>query len=66
MSSVFGSDASPTAVTVLGVLVALIAIIGTTLLGWEWGASFSEGPVPFVLGVCVAVVAIALTLRRRF
>jgi FtsH-binding integral membrane protein len=51
--------------TVLGVLVALIAIVGTTFLGWEWGASFAEQPIPFVLGVCVAILAIAVTLRRR-
>ncbi|PSP72941.1 multidrug transporter [Halobacteriales archaeon QS_3_64_16] len=65
MSSVSGRSSSSTAMTVLGVLVALIAVIGTTFLGWEWSASFAEQPIPFVLGACVAVIAIAVTLRRR-
>jgi cobalamin biosynthesis protein CobD/CbiB len=65
MSSVSGRSSSSTAMTVLGVLVALIAVIGTTFLGWEWGASFAEQPIPFVLGVCVAIVAITVTLRGR-
>jgi hypothetical protein len=65
MASVSGRNASSTAMTVLGALVALIAIIGTTFLGWEWGASFAEQPIPSVLGACTAVVAIAVTLQRR-
>lgn len=58
------NDSSSSVVTVLGILVALIAFVGTTFLGWKWGPSLGEQPVPFVIGACVAVVAIALVLRE--
>lgn len=48
--------------TAVGVLVALVAIIGTQVLGWEWG---SGQLVPTVIGVAVAGIAVAVTVRRR-
>ncbi|MFC4408180.1 multidrug transporter [Haloarchaeobius iranensis] len=47
--------------TALGVLVAVVAIVGTQFLGWEWG---SGQTVPTVIGVAVAVFAVALVARR--
>jgi len=48
--------------TVLGVLVAGVAVVGTQVLGWEWG---DGGLVPTAFGVAVACVAVAMALRRR-
>ncbi|MFB6293656.1 MAG: multidrug transporter [Halonotius sp.] len=47
--------------TVIGVVAALVAVVGTQLLGWEWG---SGQTVPTVIGVVVAVVAVAVALNR--
>ncbi|WP_323172071.1 multidrug transporter [Natrialba sp. PRR66] len=49
-------------ITTLGVLVALVAVVGTQVLGWEWG---STELVPTVLGVAAAVVAISYAVYRR-
>jgi hypothetical protein len=64
MASVFGEN-SPSAVTIIGVFFALIAVVGSTVLGWEWGASFAEQPIPFVLGACMTFIAIVVTLQRK-
>ena len=40
------------------VLIALISVLGTTALGWEWGASFTQQPIPMVLIICSGVIAI--------
>jgi hypothetical protein len=47
--------------TVLGVLVAGIAVIGTQVLGWEWG---SGQLVPTLVGVGAAGIAAVLIARR--
>jgi multisubunit Na+/H+ antiporter MnhG subunit len=65
MAGLFSRNSSSTVTTVFGVLVGLIAIVGTTFLGWEWGASFAEQPIPFVLGAGVAIIALALTVQKR-
>ncbi|ELY94579.1 hypothetical protein [Natrialba taiwanensis] len=49
-------------ITTLGVLVALVAVVGTQVLGWEWG---STELVPTVLGVAAAVIAISYAVYRR-
>ncbi|ELZ04092.1 hypothetical protein [Natrialba aegyptia] len=49
-------------ITTLGILVALIAVVGTQVLGWEWG---STELVPTVLGVAAAVIAISYAVYRR-
>ena len=48
--------------TAVGVLVALVAIVGTQFLGWEWG---SGQLVPTAIGVGVAGIAVAVAARRR-
>jgi hypothetical protein len=47
--------------TAVGGAVALVAVVGTQVLGWEWG---SGQLVPTLLGGVVAVVAVALAVRR--
>ncbi|ELZ04031.1 hypothetical protein [Natrialba asiatica] len=49
-------------ITTLGVLVALIAVVGTQVLGWEWG---STELVPTVIGVAAAVIAVSYAVYRR-
>jgi hypothetical protein len=51
----------PSLGTVLGVLVAGVAVVGTQFLGWEWG---SGQVVPTLVGVIAAVVAAGLVARK--
>jgi len=48
--------------TAVGLLVAVIAIVGTQFLGWEWG---SGGLAPTTIGVIVAGIAVVVTAKRR-
>lgn len=48
-------------VTLLGLSVAVVAVVGTQFLGWEWG---SGQLVPTVVGIVVAGVAALLVARR--
>lgn len=50
--------------TVIGVLFVLVALVGTTFFGWEWGGSFAEQPIAIVVGVVAAVIAVVVMLRR--
>ena len=53
-------DQSP-AVAGLGFLVALVAIVGTQFLGWEWG----DGQlIPTMIGVVVAGIAVIIVARE--
>lgn len=45
----------------LGVLVAIVAIVGTQFFGWEWG---SGQLVPTIIGVGVAGIAVVVVARR--
>lgn len=47
----------------VGAVVALAAVVGSVLLGWEFGGT--DDPVPFVLGAAFAVVAVGWTVYRR-
>jgi biopolymer transport protein ExbB/TolQ len=47
--------------TAIGMLVAIVAVVGTQFLGWEWG---SGGVVPTVIGVVVAGVAVVVVATR--
>lgn len=47
--------------TTLGVLFAIVAIVGTQFLGWEWG---SGQTVPTSIGVVVAGLAVVLVIWR--
>ncbi len=46
---------------VIGLLVAVVAIVGTQMLGWEWG---SEQLLPTIIGVAAAGIAVVLVVRR--
>ncbi len=48
-------------VAAVGFAVAVVAIVGTRVLGWEWG---SGQLVPTLIGVVVAGIA-AVTVFRR-
>ncbi|MFC4540573.1 multidrug transporter [Halosolutus amylolyticus] len=55
-----GRNSSPI-VTAIGVAVALIAIVGTQVFGWEWGGGQL---VPTTLGVVAAAIAIVVIGSR--
>ncbi len=61
MALSLGRNSSPL-VTAIGVTVALVAIVGTQFLGWEWG---SGQLVPTIIGVVAAVIAAFVVLTRR-
>lgn len=47
----------------VAILVAILAVVGTVAFGWEWGG---DDPVPTVIGVGVALLAIGWTLYSKF
>lgn len=47
--------------TIIGLLVAFIAIVGTQAFGWEWG---SGQFAPTIIGVVAAGIAVLLAVRR--
>ncbi|OLZ42528.1 multidrug transporter [Natrinema saccharevitans] len=48
--------------TAIGLAVAVVAIVGTQFLGWEWG----DGRlVPTMIGVVAAAIAVVAFLARR-
>lgn len=47
--------------TVVGMLVAAVAVVGTQVLGWEWG---SGQLLPTVIGVAVAGIAVVIVASR--
>ncbi|WP_049902069.1 hypothetical protein [Halococcus agarilyticus] len=61
MSSVFERDTS-TIGTVVGVAVMIVAIVGSTFLGWEWGGSGQ--PVAVAIGLAAALAAGWVTLQK--
>lgn len=48
-------------VTAFGLLVAIVAIVGTQFFGWGWG---SGQLVPTIIGVVVAGIAIVVVAGR--
>lgn len=61
MSASLGRSSSPL-VTAVGVAFALVAIVGTRFLGWEWG---SGQLIPTILGVVAAILAVFVIRTRR-
>lgn len=53
-------DQSPL-LTAFAVLVAVVAVVGTQVLGWEWG---SGQLLPTIIGVVVAGIAVVVVARR--
>ena len=46
---------------IIGLLVAMVAIVGTRAFGWEWGSGqFS----PTIIGVVAAGIAVIFGFRR--
>jgi cobalamin biosynthesis protein CobD/CbiB len=48
---------------VVGVLFAIIAVIGSVFFGWDFGGT--SQPLPFALGVLAAIIAVLFTIRNR-
>ncbi|MGQ3412975.1 multidrug transporter [Natrinema sp. LN54] len=61
MARSLGRNSSPL-LTAIGLAVALVAIVGTQVLGWEWG---SGQLLPTIIGVAAAVIAVFVLLSRR-
>ena len=57
----FRRNSSPL-VTAIGVALALVATVGTQILGWEWG---SRRLIPSIIGVVAAVIAVFVVFTRR-
>jgi hypothetical protein len=57
-----GRSSQSTALRYVGGTVALVAIVGSVALGWEFGGT--DDPVPLVLGAAFAVVAVGWTAYR--
>lgn len=47
----------------LGVLAAIVGLIGYAVFGWRFGGS--NGTLPFILGILFAGIAIVWTLYHR-
>ncbi|QFU83697.1 multidrug transporter [Natronorubrum aibiense] len=47
-------------VTAFGLLIAIVAVVGTQVFGWEWGGGQL---VPTLIGVVVAGIAILVVFR---
>ena len=58
-----GRSSQSTALRYVGVAVALVAVVGSVLLGWEFGGT--DDPVSLVLGAACAAVAVGWTVYRR-
>lgn len=48
--------------TLVGLIFVIIAIGGSVLFDWEWGWNPSQ-PVPLVIGVLAAIVAVGITIN---
>jgi len=49
--------------TVLGITVVVLAVSGSVLFDWEWGAP--DQPVPMAIGLIAAVAAVLITIQIR-
>jgi multidrug efflux pump subunit AcrB len=58
-----GSSAQSKTLQYVGVLVAVTAIIGYIVFGWQFGSD--SGPVPVGIGITAAVFAVGWTLYQR-
>ncbi len=49
-------------ITAFGILITIVAIVGTQFLGWEWG----DGRlIPTIIGVVIAGIAVIVVVARR-
>jgi hypothetical protein len=58
-----GRPSQSTALRYVGAAVALVAVVGSVALGWEFGGT--DDGVPLVLGAGFALVAVGWTVYRR-
>ena len=58
-----GRPSQSRSLQIVGAVVALVAVVGAVAFDWQWG---SGDPVPTLLGVAVAALAVAVTIYRRF
>ena len=49
--------------TIIGIIVVVIAVGGSVLFGWEWGAP--NQPVATAVGAIAAIAAVLITIRRN-
>ncbi|NHX35979.1 MULTISPECIES: multidrug transporter [Halolamina] len=56
-----GRSSTAPGLWLLGLVVAVVALVGTTQLGWEFGGF--DDPVPIAIGVACAVLAAIAWLR---
>lgn len=49
--------------TVIGIAIAIVAVGGSVLFGWEWNA-FPTQPIPLVIGVVAALAAVTVMIRQ--
>ena len=47
----------------VGVVGAIVAVIGSVALGWEWGGN--DDLLPFLVGAVFFAVAVGWTVRSR-
>ena len=57
-----GRPAESRSLRIVGALVALVAVIGFVAFDWQWGGG---DPLPTLLGVAAAALAVGVTLYRR-
>jgi hypothetical protein len=58
-----GRSSASTSLRYVGAVVALVAVVGSVALGWEFGGT--DDPVPVVLGAACVVAAVGWTVYRR-
>ena len=56
-------SSQPRLLQYVGVLVAIIAVVGYVVFGWRFGET--ESVIPFVIGGICVVIAICWTLYQR-
>ena len=49
--------------TVVGLAFVVLAVLGSTVLDWEWTASINQ-PVPLAIGVIAAAVALVIVFQK--
>jgi hypothetical protein len=52
-----GKSSDSRALQLVGLAVATVAVVGTTVFGWEFGGSDSAAPLA-IAAVCVVIVAV--------
>ncbi len=59
-----GSPSNSRPLQTVGVIAALIGVVGFTVFGWRWGETSSLTPT--VIGAAFAAIAVAWTVYAQF